>query len=154
MKPISISVLAALACLLTAAHAADEAGIIKSRQGTVSVERQGARSNAELGAKVYATDIVRTGADGSAGITLRDNTLLSAGPNSVLALEQFSFDSTTYQGKLNATLRKGSLAVVSGKLAKTSPESVQFRTPATILGVRGTEFVIEVDGAPGDKDAP
>jgi hypothetical protein len=36
--------------------------------------------------------------------------------------------------------------VVSGKIAKQSPESVRFSTPTTTLGVRGTEFVIEAAG--------
>ena len=34
----------------------------------------------------------------------------------------------------------------SGKIAKRTPESVDFHTPTSILGVRGTEFVIEVEG--------
>ena len=54
-------------------------------------------------------------------------------------------DTTTYQGKFDATLRQGTLAVVSGKIAKQSPEAMTVRTPATILGVRGTEFVISAE---------
>jgi hypothetical protein len=77
------------------------------------------------------------------GITLRDNTVLSAGPNSTLALEKFAFDPTTHAGAIDATLKRGTLSVISGKIAKASPDAVTFRTPTTTLGVRGTEFVIE-----------
>jgi hypothetical protein len=35
------------------------------------------------------------------------------------------------------------VAVRSGKIATQSPESVRFRTPNAILGVRGTWFVID-----------
>jgi hypothetical protein len=31
---------------------------------------------------------------------------------------------------------------VSGKLAKQSPEAMKVKTPAAILGVRGTEFLV------------
>ena len=45
-------------------------------------------------------------------------------------------------------LRQGRLAAVSGKMVKQSPESMKIRTPSAIMGVRGTEFVVQVDEAP------
>lgn len=134
-----------IAVLLVAMPAfADEAGMVKSSQGKATIERDGKFLEAVPGAKIYSSDRVTTGADGRAGIALKDNTLLTVGPNSSLSLDRFAFDSTTHQGALQASIRQGTLAVVSGKLAKASPESVQFRTPNSILGVRGTEFVVEV----------
>jgi hypothetical protein len=59
-------------------------------------------------------------------------------------LEKYAFDPTTHEGALNATVKKGTMAVISGKLSKQNPNAVQFKTPSSILGVRGTEFVIEV----------
>jgi hypothetical protein len=35
-----------------------------------------------------------------------------------------------------------SLSVISGRIAKQSPEAMTVRTPSTILGIRGTEFVV------------
>lgn len=127
----------------TAAADAPAAGTIKTVKGGVTVERAGAKIAAAPGVKVHAADRVLTGADGTVGITLRDNTLLSAGPNSTLTLDKFAFDPTTHAGAIDATLKRGTLAVISGKIAKTSPGAVTFRTPTTTLGVRGTEFVIE-----------
>jgi hypothetical protein len=40
-------------------------------------------------------------------------------------------------------VRKGKLAVATGKIAGQTPESVDFRTSTAVIGVRGTEFVIE-----------
>jgi hypothetical protein len=62
----------------------------------------------------------------------------------VLALERYAFDSTTREGHFDAALRKGTLAVVSGRLAKQSRDAMTVRTPSAILGVRGTEFVVSV----------
>jgi hypothetical protein len=94
---------------------------------------------------VEVDDVLRTGADGSVGVTMRDNSLLSAGPNSILSLQRFEFDATTNQGRFDAQLRRGTLAVVSGRIAKTAPSAMTVRTPSAILGVRGTEFVVSVD---------
>src|SRR6185436_11319948 len=55
-----------------------------------------------------------------------------AGHNSVLAVDRFAFDSTTHQGSFESSLRTGTLAVVSGKLAKQSPEAMKVRTPAAV----------------------
>ena len=95
-----------------------------------------------MGTHLQATDTVVTGSDGSAGITFVDNSLLSVGPNSVLAIERYAFNSTTHEGAFESSLRKGTLSVVSGKIAKQSPDAMKVKTPSSILGVRGTEFLV------------
>ena len=127
-----------------AAHAAD-IGQIKSTKGQVSIVRGGQTLPGEAGAKLQAADVLKTGADGAVGVTMSDNSLLSVGPNSVLALDKYEFDSTTSQGQFDASLQKGSLAVISGRIAKQSPDAMKVRTPSSILGVRGTEFVVSVN---------
>ena len=96
---------------------------------------------------VRALDALCAGGLFPAPIDRLDNSLLSAGPNSVLAIDRFAFDSTTYQGGFESTLRKGTLAVVSGKLAKQSPDAMKVKTPAAVLGVRGTEFLVRTGDA-------
>ena len=93
---------------------------------------------------VQEADTLVTGTDGSAGVTFTDNSVLSVGPGSVLAIERYAFDSTTHNGHFDASLKKGTLAVVSGKMVKQSPDAMRLRTPSSIMGVRGTEFVVRV----------
>ena len=57
---------------------------------------------------------------------------------------RYEFDSTTNAGRFDASLQRGTLAVVSGRLAKQSADAMTVRTPTAILGVRGTEFVVSV----------
>lgn len=134
-----------LAAAPAPAHA-DDAGQIKVSKGAVHIERAGQRLPAEVGAKVRPADVVVTGPDGSVGILFLDASLLSAGPNSVLAIDRFVFDSTTNDGAFEASLKKGTLAAVSGKIAKQSPEGMKVKTPAAVLGVRGTEFLVRSAG--------
>lgn len=117
-------------------------GQIKAARGSVSVQRGDRTLPAEVGLRLEASDVLRTGADGVVGVTMRDNALLSLGPNSVLALEQFEFDPATNEGRFDSRLARGTLAVSSGRLAKQSPDAMTVRTPNAVLGVRGTDFVV------------
>jgi hypothetical protein len=137
--------MALAAAMLATLAGAQGIGQIKVAKGQVSIERNGQTLPGEPGTRLQAADVLKTGADGSVGITMSDNTLLSAGPNSILALETYAFDPTTSEGQLDASLQKGSLAVISGRIAKRSPEAMKVRTPSSVLAVRGTEFVVSVD---------
>lgn len=139
-----LGVLLASAAVSTVAAAAD-AGRVKVSKGSVQIERNGKLLAAPVGTVIQVEDSVTTGADGSVGITFNDNSLLSAGPNSELVIERFVFDSTTHQGEFDTRLKKGTLAAVSGKIVKQSPEAMRIKTPSAIMGVRGTKFVVKVD---------
>jgi hypothetical protein len=137
------TVLAAL-CLADVAAAA-EIGQIKTAKGQVTIERDGRTLPAAVGTRLQSADVVKTGADSSVGITMDDDTLLSAGAGSVLSLDRYAFEPTTGQGRFDASLNRGTLAVISGRIAKASPDAMTVRTPTAILGVRGTEFVVSAE---------
>ncbi len=124
------------------------AGVFKRVEGGVTVTHEGSSQPAHVGMPVYQADRVVTGLDGSAGITFEDSSLLSLGPSANLSIDRFAFDTTTHDGAFELTLAKGRLAVVSGKIAKHQEDAMKVRTPSSILGVRGTEFVVEVGGTP------
>jgi hypothetical protein len=138
LAAFSLSALVVLDC-------AADVGQVKVLKGQVAVERAGRTLAAQVGMPLALADILKTGADGSVGITMRDNSLLSAGPNSVLSLDQFEFDSATSEGRFESRLQRGTLAVVSGRIAKVSPSAMTVRTPSAVLGVRGTEFLVRVN---------
>lgn len=140
-KTIASGLVLALSCL--PALARDEAGVVKISKGEVLIERDSQKQPAPVGTRIFASDRVLTGANGAVGITLNDNTLLSAGPNSTVDLNKFVFDSTTHAGAIDATVRRGTLSVISGKIAKATPEAVRFSAPGMTLGVRGTSFIID-----------
>lgn len=130
--------------LVVDAQAVDSIGLVKTSKGSVTIERSGQKIAAPGGTKLYSSDQVQTGADGAVGMTFIDNSRLSLGANSILALEKFRFNTTTHEGEFVSSVKRGTLAAVSGKIAKQTPEAMQVRTPSAILGVRGTKFVVEV----------
>lgn len=136
--------LCCLPTLLLAQVAPQEAaGTLKSLRGQATVERAGTRHPAQAGEPLYPKDRIRTGADGYVSVGFRDHSSLAIGPNADIDLNKYSFNPTTHQGEQQVRVRSGSMAVISGKLAKTNPEAVQFNTATVTLGVRGTQFVIE-----------
>jgi hypothetical protein len=135
-----------LALLPYTAWAADPIGQVKTADGPVTVERNGASQPIAIGDHVFQADTIVTAAGGSVGITFADNSMMSLGPDSRLALDQFRFDTTTHEGEFDSSLQKGTLAVKSGQIVKQTPEAMHIKTPAALLGVRGTEFVVRADG--------
>ena len=131
--------------LAQTALGSERAGTIKTSQGSAYIVRAGDKLPADPGEPVMVSDSIQTGSNGTVGITLMDDTRLTAGPDSTLELRRFVFDTTTHAGSLDASVKRGSLAVISGKIAKTNPENVSFSTSAVTLGVRGTRFIIQTN---------
>jgi hypothetical protein len=117
---------------------------VETISGNVFIQRAGAHLTVKIGDPLYEKDVIDTGADGAIGVTFIDNTVMSAGPNSEVALEQYQFDSNNFSGSMLTDMRKGTISMVSGDIAKSSPAAMKVKTPAAILGVRGTHFVVEV----------
>ena len=138
-------IMAVAATSFAVATFASEVGEIKTTRGAVHVERDGQRIAAVPGMSVRASDTLVTGADSSVGVTFLDDTRISAGPSTVVHIERYRFNSTTHDGQFDASIKKGSLAVVSGKMVKQTPGSMRVRTPSSVMGVRGTEFLVRVD---------
>lgn len=121
-------------------------GSLRTLQGPVFLQREGVERMITQPERLYLKDVIRTGAAGSAGLLLRDDTSISLGPQSRLALEQFTF--VPSQGKLSlvARLFKGTMAFLSGRIARLAPNAVKVETPEATVGIRGTYFLIETEG--------
>ena len=135
----------ALAAFAAAARADGPAiAQVKTASGPVFVVRGADRIPAKPGDSLYEKDVLQTDAGGTVGVTFTDNSVMSLGPNSEAALAQYNFDSTNFKGTSLTDMRKGTLTMVSGDIARSSPGAMQLRTPTAILGVRGTSFAVEV----------
>lgn len=121
-------------------------GQIKKVSGQAQIQRSGSTVAAKVGDPVFQSDVIVTGADGSIGITFIDNTTMSAGPNSEVSLDEYRFDSSNFTGAMTTNLRKGTLSMVDGDIARSSPGAMKVRTPTATMGVRGTRFVVQVEG--------
>ena len=143
----SIGSLALLLASVTPARGQEplSAGRVKVVSGSAFVVRQGMQVPAQVGQAVLESDSIRTGADGSVGVTLRDETRVSLGPNSEVLLSRFTYSPADSNFALTLRFVRGIAAYVSGHMAKLSPDSIRLETPASIVGVRGTRLGIRVE---------
>ena len=130
---------------------APRAGTFKQVQGDTWVGTAGQRQRPQPGDGMRVAEPLHTGPDGAASILLKDGTVLTVGPNSTVDLRRFQFDSTTQEGHFALDLIKGSVRVITGLLARMNPELFKVHTPTSVVGVRGTDFIVEV---PESQAAP
>jgi hypothetical protein len=121
-------------------------GNVKTLKGKASIIRNRTTLDAKTGSDLFQNDSLKTGADASISVVFKDDTLISVGPNSELAIKEFHFSPA--EGKLSfvARLLKGTSAYVSGIIGKLSPQSVRFETPVANIGIRGTKFAVKLEG--------
>lgn len=138
------TLLMATFALSIASPAAAEIARIKSSSGIAGVERGTVRLRAVPGLLVSVGDRIVTGKNGRIGLSFIDNTRFAIGPNSRVTVSKFDYDRTRQQGNFITEVDRGSLAVVSGRIAKSGKDTMKVRTPNSLLGVRGTRFIVEV----------
>jgi hypothetical protein len=150
LTPLRAAMLAAVTLLVFVldAHAGSpQIAQVKTVSGDAVIVRSGARFAAKPGDPVYEKDTIETGEGGAIGLTFVDNTVMSAGPDSEIDLSEYRFDSGNFNGAMLADMRKGTVTMVSGDIARSSPGAMKIRTPSAMLGVRGTRFAIKVEGS-------
>lgn len=133
-----------LVALVAASPSFAEIARVKQSSGTASVVRGTQQLKAAPGLPLQPGDKLITGKDGRMSLTFVDNTRFAVGPNSQVLVSEFQYDKTRQKGSFVTQVDRGSLAVVSGKIAKSDRDAMKVRTPNTLLGVRGTKFIIEV----------
>jgi hypothetical protein len=130
--------------LVTASSAFAEIARIKQSSGAAIVQRGTQQLKPAPGLQLQRGDTLVTGKDGRMSLTFVDNTRFALGPNSRISVSEFQYDRTRQKGSFVTQVDRGSLAVSSGKIAKSDRDAMKVRTPNTLLGVRGTKFIVEV----------
>lgn len=133
-------------CSTGMAQNAEPVGYVKTLSGNATIVTGSAKVKAAVGASVYQGSQIQTAAGSSMGVTFKDNTIMSFGPDTNLTVDEYVYNPNQGQVKFGSKLTKGTLNYVSGAIAKISPESVAVKTPTGTIGVRGTQFVVKVEG--------
>jgi hypothetical protein len=134
----------ALLAAVSPAPALGEIGRIKSSIGMATVQRGTTHLAAHTGQELMPGDWLETGKDGRISLTFIDDTRFAVGPDSRIALTTFEYDRTSQRGSFVTKVERGSIAVVSGRISKSGRDGMQVHTPDSVLGIRGTRFLVEV----------
>ena len=143
MKKI-ITLLASVFALLTLPlHAAEKLSIEKQLIGVVGATSGIVKTETrELkpGDKVYLNETIYAGANSGTQILLLDQSTFTVGEDSEVVMDTFVYDPATNDGKIVASVKQGSLKVISGLISKNNPDNLTVEVPEGTLGSRGTEF--------------
>ena len=121
------------------------AGIAKVVGGEVRVLGAQGMRPLEPGDAVFSGDRLISGKYGLASVVLRDGTTLVLGNNSQLQIQKFTFNATTADGSMLVELFQGSVRLLTGLISKINPDAVQVKSGTLLVGVRGTDFIVEVE---------
>jgi hypothetical protein len=125
-------------------------GFVKNVSGQAFIGRQQKLIPARVNEKLLLSDALVTGADGSIGVIMQDDSVLSLGPKSRVNLTQFSFAPAENKLSFIAKVKRGTMVYLTGLMAKLDSKSVRIETPNAVCGVRGTQFAIKVDNRDED----
>ena len=111
-------------------------GIVGAISGTVKTETR----ELKTGDKIYLNETILSGVSSGTQILLLDQSTFTIGEDSEVVMDTFIYDPATNDGKIVASVKQGSLKVISGLISKKNPDSLTVEVPEGTLGSRGTEF--------------
>lgn len=116
-------------------------GRLSRANGEVSIGRGGNQFAGAVHAAIEITDRIRTGADSRAEITFTDNSILTVGPVSEVAIAGFA----PAEAESNAVLDLlAGIARVTVNAA-TNWNRFEVRTATAVASVRGTDYLVELN---------
>src|SRR6185369_9047080 len=107
----------------------DAIGHIQSIKGAASILRSNNSLPTAVGVSLFRGDTIRTAKDGSVGIIMTDDTTISLGPNSEIALKEYLFNPKESKFAFVMRMAKGTFSYLSGMIGKLSPDSIRMEIP-------------------------
>lgn len=95
----------------------------------------GAASELKVGSRIVANERITAGPSGKVQLMFTDGTTLNVGSGSDLVLDKYVFDPRRGTGDMSATMGKGVLRFVGGRVSKRRKAKV--KTPVGTVGIRG-----------------
>jgi len=124
------------------------AGRVVASQGEAKVRndlKKKGLTDLKVGDRLYKGDVVNTSSDGAVKLLMSDKTILDIGPSSLFKVNEYKLK--------NVNDRQVDLGMDYGKVRALVNQKVndkgriQIRTKAAVMGVRGTEFIVNA-GSP------
>lgn len=125
-----------------------EVGSVTLLVGKAHIERGAEKLSVANGTLIEEQDKVMTEENSRVQLTFKDNTIITLGSKSHLAVNEF-FLSETQAPKASFSVAQGVFKTITGQIGKVAPENFKLTTKTATIGIRGTIF----EGSIGaDKD--
>lgn len=142
---IRLAVLLVMAAMAVPAWAADPVGYVQTVSGEAHVvDTGGAARAAAVDMAIMPEETLRTGMGGQMQVMFIDRSILAMGEDSEIAvLDAYSPDG---EGSLAMRFFRGTARVLTSEILSRNPEAFTMETPLGLIGIRGTEFGLFLDG--------
>ena len=136
----------------TAPQAAPAVGRVETIEGQVTIQHpDGTRVAATKDTAIQQGDVVQTAAGAKLGIVFVDKTTMALGANARLVIDEMVFNPANSSGSSVFSLLQGVFVVVTGEIAKQNHDAVHINTPVGSIGIRGTEFAVQIADVGGQS---
>ena len=99
------------------------------------------------GAQIEVGQTIVTGAGGHVHLRFVDDAFVAVRPNSQLSIDDYNFDAgNSSANRVKFTLKAGTGRLITGKAGQANKQGFRLNTPMAAIGVRGTDFVVQVQG--------
>lgn len=133
-----------LALALLMAPPPSNVGRVVATSGEVSLTRSQTATPIERGAYLLAGDVVKTGADGTVRMLMRDKSVLALPARSSIRISAYDVDAATRKRRARLTVIVGRLWALVTKTVNPDA-SYEVSTENAVAGVRGTELVFDAN---------
>ena len=140
VRGIGFSTILAISMFATGTHSAIEIGVADIVVGDVYGRNLSKRMTA--GEKLIYNQKVRTGRNSSTTLEFSDKTRMTMGERAEMLLDDMVYDPNSENLNGVVQLTRGILRFASSKTAKVD---LKVRTPAAVIGIRGTAFDVLAD---------
>lgn len=120
---------------------AEEVGVNAVVKGQVTITDDTETSKpAVVKDPVYLGNHIKSQAESSLQILLKDKTVFTVGPQADLTIDEFVYNPRSNSNKITAKVQRGMFRYMSGNAARGGSDNIQIDTPTASMGVRGTIF--------------
>lgn len=143
--PAWVCLLVAFLAFSGATYAADPVARVVVASGKVTAEGTEGPRDLKRRSEVYVGESVLTGPQARTQLRFSDGALVTVEPASELLIEAYRHNSSE-PGESRALLKMvtGGLRSITGAIAEEYPQGYEVTTPLASIGVRGTDFQLEL----------
>lgn len=145
-RPLALAIALAVGSHAQFVEAA--AGRVQFAFGEVTVQQSGGGSEPlKKGAEVDSGDTVVT-ERGRVQIKFSDGSFVSLQPQSTFKIDEYNFANRDDGSERSFfSLFRGGLRTITGAIGRRNRDSYRVATPVATIGIRGTEYLIQLDGS-------
>jgi hypothetical protein len=119
--------------------------VVAMRGAVVAVAEDGQKRNLAVNAQVFVQDVIETGT-GRVQLMFKDNTLITLGRNTKMALTAYAWDPENKKAEMQTRIREGSFRIMGGAITRTAPEKFKTTSVSGTIGIRGSMYAGNLRG--------